>query len=45
MNSIISLGVHSIIVHSFSKVRRVMFFPFFKLSRVLLSIPDFKRLY
>lgn len=38
INSIISLGVHSKMKHNFSKVSSVMFLPFFKESRVLLSL-------
>lgn len=40
-----SFGVQFSIRHSFSKVSRVIFFPFFKLSKVLLSIPFCKRAY
>lgn len=39
MNFTISLGEQSNIMHNFSTVKRVMFLPFFKLSKVLLSIP------
>lgn len=45
LNSKISLGEHSIMLHNFSTVKRVMFLPFFKLSKVLLSMPDFSRKY
>ena len=45
LNSTISFGVQPIILHSFSTVKRVMFLFFFKLSKVLLSIPDFSRKY
>jgi hypothetical protein len=43
LNSTISFGIQPIMSHNFSTVRRVIFLPFFKLSRVLLSTPDFKR--
>lgn len=43
LNSTISFGIQPIMLHNFSTVRRVTFLPFFKLSRVLLSTPDFKR--
>ena len=42
LNAMISLGVQPMILHSFSKVIMVMFFPFFRESNVLLSIPPFK---
>ena len=39
INSIISFGVQSISLQSFSSVSTVMFFPFFSESKVLLSSP------
>ena len=44
-NRTTSLGVQSKMVHIFSKVSSVILLPFFKVSKVLLSIPAFKRLY
>lgn len=45
MNATISFGVHSMILQSFSTFKRVIFLFFFKLSSVLLSIPDFNNKY
>ena len=45
MNATMSFGVHSMILQSFSTVKRVIFLFFFKLSNVLLSIPDFNNKY
>ena len=45
LNSTISFGVNPMILHSFSTVISVTFLFFFKLSKVLLSIPDFNRKY
>ena len=45
LNVTISLGVQSKILHNLFSVNIVIFLPFFKLSKVRLSIPDFKSLY
>lgn len=45
INSIISLGLQSKILQSSSRVKRVIFLFFLRLSSVLLSIPDFRSRY
>lgn len=40
-----SFGVHAKMVQSFSKVNRVIFLFFLRLSSVLLSMPDLRSLY